>query len=678
MSRHLIPASSGSTCPFRAPLLRFSVTVLILWIAVSSQAVALQPGSQAPGFELPWLGMEGAATLNDLLATDHLTVLVTWSRKCPHCAEVALGIDRLAERAAPLGASVTGILFGPDDPVSLRLLLETEGVETLHLWDEHKRVGAAYGLGIQNLGVFVLDRTGRVRAVFDSSIDDLVASVAPALVEVRDDSSAPEAARDAAAGEALSRPPPLTGLPDLTVDGRLRLQSAENARLGDLGLYGEELGNGTLFLFRWDLIYRWRPVRGVEIVPWLRVSNEDDVILTEGPEQLSSVRGTVSLHARKGRFAGTLGAFPVAVSPLLLQRWDEEDAPPLGGVSGCSTCGAGASGINQYSLEILEPEYTFEGLAGSFTHRFVRLRGWLAVPRWEQRRDRFGTDGEPARFRRILHGSAVDLGRGGSEEPVFGLARPVGARVAYLNVGDDRRTVTPLHRRPVEEHDEEGLLVLVRVEPVDGFSAEAEHVWWNLDLIEGTGDWGEVREKRRFEERALRAGIRGRRAAGSLEVWGRAHFLRTEPGFDPLYAALTYEPNQVGWRAAGGVSLRDGGAERAALSLFYRGVRETEERLVPGRGKVEDRILSASLQIRPLPALLTGLHVVLTKTDYTKRMQEELNLRDLEGTGLSFDAAWEGWSNVDPMMRVDAIRRDDGIRDTRTIWQAYLSLRVIS
>ena len=86
---------------------------------------------------------------------------------------------------------------------------------------------------------------------------------------------------------------------------------------------------------------------------------------------------------------------------------------------------------------------------------------------------------------------------------------------------------------------------------------------------------------------------------------------------------------------------------------------------------------SLTLMGRPIEDLLTGVHLVHTVTDYTKEMEEELRIEDLKGLGISFDARWEGWPTVDPMVRVDAIRRDDGINEVRTVWQGYFSLRVV-
>jgi peroxiredoxin len=649
---------------------------LLFFISISTLPTgALQPGDRAPDWELPWIGMPGSAALGDFLAEKQVTVLVLWNRSCPHCTDVALGVDDLAMDLEPLDAHAVAVIFGPDDLTGLDFLLQAEEIETPHLWDANAKLPPAYGVGIQRLGVFVISKQGIVQAVFDSSIENLSHAVLPSVREAVTHPVEASTSTGTVAAVGMAG----LDLPTFHVDGRFRFLGTENARIGDLGLYGEELESGALLLFRWDLRMSWEPVPGIEFVPWLRVSNEDEEILTEGPENFASPRGTASLNARYGPVAGTLGAFPVRISPLLLQRWDDEDAPPLGGVSGCATCGAGASGISQRSLEVLGTDYTLEGLTGSYSHRYGRVRGWLAVPRWEEKLPRNTDDPGSARFRKVLYGGAVDIGLTGSEEPVFGLPTPVGVRLASLNIGDDRRTVSRLYRRPPLERDESAYMAMIGLGPWQGVSADAEYVWWSVAEHLG-GDWGSETRKSESDENALRAGVRGRWPVGRWAVWGRVHHIRTDPGFEPLYKALSYESNQEGWRATGGVELFStpgGSREKFAVTVFYRRVQETEETL-EGLGKVKDWIASLTLMGRPIENLHTGIHFVRTVTDYTKEMEDQsAAFHDLEGTGVSVDARWEGWPTVDPMVRVDAIRRDDGSDDVRTVWQGYVSLRVV-
>ncbi|MBU1700849.1 MAG: peroxiredoxin family protein [Candidatus Eisenbacteria bacterium] len=652
---------------------------LVLWIAAFvfgavPSAAALEPGDPFIDFELPWLSMEGSLGIRDLLSSSDMIVLVLWNRGCPHCTEVALGLDDFVEAVAPYGVEVAGILFGPDDPLSLELLLEREEVDLPQLWDEHARIAAAYGLGMEHLGVFVIDSNGIVRAVFDHSIPDLTDAVLPV---VRDLSQHPQNSRAPQNDPSSASIPGMSlnmDLPSLRTDGRFRFLSTENARPGDHGLYGESLESGALFLYRWDLRLHWGLARGIEFVPLLRVSNESDGILTEGPEKFSSRYGSASLYFHRRHVSSTFGAFNARISPLILQRWDEEDAPPLGGVSGCATCGAGASGLSQRSLEVLGPDYTFEGLAVKCNHRYVKAESWLAVPSWEVSVSNTATPEEKsaARYRRILYGGSIDLGRVGSEEPIFGLPTPYGLRFAYLNVGEDRRTSGLEGIRPSSEWDEHSYTLMAGLGPWQGCRAEVEHVWWRLALID---QWSTGWEVEKMNRRALRAGLRGRWLMGSTAVWIKAHRLWLEQGFDPLYGALSYDGNHEGWRFSSGVQFfdRDGGSrERLSLSGFYRGTQEIDDEEAPGFGLMDNSIISFSLTGRPVGDLLAGIHFVHTATNVPHP-----SIPDEESNGYSLDLRWEGVPTVDPILRIDAIRTDDGYKEVRTVWQGYLSVRVV-
>jgi hypothetical protein len=69
---------------------------------------------------------------------------------CPRCAEIGPGCDALADSLRPLGAAVTAILFGPDDPVALSYLLDERQIKLRHLWDTGT-LARACGLGTTHL-----------------------------------------------------------------------------------------------------------------------------------------------------------------------------------------------------------------------------------------------------------------------------------------------------------------------------------------------------------------------------------------------------------------------------------------------------------------------------------------------------------------------------------------------
>ncbi len=411
-----------------------------------------------------------------------LTVLVVWNRGCPHCTEVALQMDDLVEWLRPYPVRAVPILFGPDDPTVLRNFLFDHHVAARHLWDATGAEAAAMGLGDDHLRVLIADSTGFIHETLDSSMRELTDAVAPEVLEILDRLARepkrvaprrcprrPRRCRLRAISRGASTPAracsrrkaPAEATPGSTESRGRTARSCSPAGISRL---------------------RWQVTPQIEVVPWLRVSNEDDAVLTEGPEQFANPRGTLSINARAGAFSGTLGAFPLRVSPFVLQRWDAEDAPPLGGASGCAVCGAGVSGISQKSLEVLAPEYTFEGASASAVHPRARLTVWGAIPRWEKlvREDASAEEIAEARYRRTLTGAMVDMGRIGDAGGPLGLPSPLGLRIAYVSIQDDRRSVPSGYVRPMDESGEHAWTFLGQIGPWRGLAADAEQAYCEL------------------------------------------------------------------------------------------------------------------------------------------------------------------------------------------------------
>lgn len=646
-------------------------------LGIASPGAALQPGSRCPDFELPWLDGGGPARSAELLAGRKFTVLVFWSRGCSHCTDVALGVDRLAGALDGTQARVIPILVGPDDPRQLRSLLKGEGIRTPHLWDAGGRVGAAYGLGLDHLRVVIADSTGTVQRDFDDSIPDLEGAIVP---EIRSLAQAVRV-RPAAAGDTGSPGKPGRADWPPRLEGRVRLQDAEGLQAEDRGLYGEPLEGGVLFLYRWDLSASWELAPGIEFTPWLRVSNEDAAVLTEGAEQLSSRWGSATLRWQPGRFTAMLGAFSTRISPLLLQRWDARDAPLSGGTTGCAVCGAGVTGVSARSLEVLGAPYTFEGLSLGGGGNWIRARTWGSVVRWEVERLRLSgvsvQDSLEARYRRHQIGATIDAGPPGREDPETGLPSPWGFRVGYLHVGDDPRSLPETCIRPSGEWRENGASLLARWAPGLGLSADAEHVWWRNRLVEaGVGAPGNpepVFVKRCHAAQAWQAGIGGGWPVRRLLFRARLHRLRTDPEFDPLYASLTVEPNDEGWRLAGSAELlpRPGsGRPVLALTGFLRATRDVEP-LFTRYGDEKRRTESLTLAARPLDRLLAEGHVVRTIVD-----NPHPAVPDERRIGYSLDLRWEGSSSLEPVLRLDALREKTMAAPPHTVWQGSLFVRV--
>jgi peroxiredoxin len=689
-----------------------SILFVLAWVA---PAAAISPGSIAPWFQLPWLTGGQAPPSDEIFGRAPLTALVFWNRGCPHCTEIALVCDALADSLRPLGVAVTAILFGPDDPVALSYLLDERGIELPHLWDTGT-VARAYGLGTTHLASFLVDSDGTVQAAFDDQMEGLVLTLVPSARQLlaekpashrppggpgsgdgrATDGAGASAGTTPAAGAIpgeTTQPAPAARVMAATaslretieLETRTRYAVTEGSRPDDRGLLGEPLEAGTSWLDRVDLRLHWSPAPGIEVVPWLRWSNEDVAAATEGAEQFSGRHGTLSVILQRGRWHGTIGAFPLRLSPLLLQRWDQEDAPPLGGATGCGVCGSGVTGVTARSLELLAPPYTFEGFETGGTTRFARLRIAGAVARREQ--EEVGAAWlaaakevappayqAPSRYRKELGTVVLDLGHAGSVVAGTGLSRPLGLRLSALVLDDDRRSIDlDSHPRPADERDERALSAWASAGPWLGAALEAEAVWWRLDRVRVEPVYNHV-VREVTDARGLRAGTRMEQASGPWRVRGRLHFVRTGPGFEPFYRALTYGVSREGWRAALALAWtgREGVAgrrlagrrsagrnDRLALELFRRAVREAEDdparRENPGAGRERETVTSFSLAARARDDWPVEVHLVRARVDHPIPLRP-----DETRSGVSLHLRCTTVAAVEPSLRFDWIRLENG------------------
>lgn len=680
---------------------------LLLVLAWAAPAAALVPGNVSPPFRLPWLTGEEAPASDEIFGGAPLTAVVFWNRGCSRCTEIALACDALADSLRPLGVPVTAILFGPDDPVALAYLLDDRGIRLRHLWDTGA-VARDYGLGTTHLASFLVDSGGTVQAAFDDRMEGLVAALMPearrVLTEMASGRGRP-GGRSGTDRPAVGDTSPSTGIPQtaaatpdrrdpstparavaaatalretLELDVRTRYAATDGSRPEDRGLLGEPLQEGTSWIHRVDLKLRWSPVRGLEVVPWLRWSSEDQEAVTGGAEQLSSARGTVSVNVRRGAWHGTLGAFPLRLAPLLLQRWDAEDALLLGATA-CG-CGGGVTGITARSLEVPGPLYTFEGIEAGGTARLVRLRAAGAVARREQVATApFPLDPSsdpaaaeypsPPRYRKVLAAAALDLGGAGAIDGRTGLSAPLGLRLSVLALNDDRRSIDlESHPRPEDERDERAVSAWASAGPWSGVALEAETAWWRLDRVRIDPVYGRLVNER-IDARGFRAGTRVERTTGPWRARGRLCLLRTEPGFEPFYRALTYQANREGWRGALALAWngppgeagrpRAAGTERVTLEMFHRTVRETEDnpalRENPGQGRERESVTSLSLTTRLHDDWPAELDLVRVRADHPAPLRA-----DDERQGVSLQMRCSAVPAIEPALRFDWIRLEKG------------------
>jgi hypothetical protein len=99
---------------------------------------------------------------------------------------------------------------------------------------------------------------------------------------------------------------------------------------------------------------------------------------------------------------------------------------------------------------------------------------------------------------------------------------------------------------------------------------------------------------------------------------------------------------------------------------------EQEPEEAPEHGVVEFRVTSVSLSGRPIDDLLAQLsYLRLSEVSPSPYVANAVT------SGVSFDLRWEGWPTVDPTFHLEAVQNDPIEGDAATLWQAYLSLRVV-
>lgn len=644
---------------------RAALATLGLFFCWAASAAGLQVGDPAPDFELPYLDpdaqQEPTLRAGSWFAESPLTVLIVWDRSCPHCEQVALGVPALVDSLAREQVDFLGVLMGPDDPAALRDLLWDKQVSVTHLWDRSRNLAAAYDIGFRHLGVFLIDSTSTVRAVFDDKIPDLATPVVPAVRGLLRGLGGPgegSVERETASRETLPRRE--GGLP-IRFDARLLWLTTENAEPGDTGMFDEALRSGSLFAQRWDARLVVRLAEDWELEPMLRVSSEPDEVLVDGAEQLGSPHGTATLRGRIGSLGLILGAFPLRVSPLVMQRWDAEDASPVGGGAGCG-CGPGAVGIRQGSLEVLGPDYVFEGLKARWSAGWIRVDAWAAVPDAE-RED--VADPAGVVYRRTLSGVGVDLGTASQADRVSGLPAPWGLRLTVVSVGQDRRTAPYSLQAHGVDRDERTATLLAGIGPWNGTRLEVEWAATDIDAtVPGT--------ESQTEGEAWRAGLRGEWHACRAVLSGHAFWIRTEDGFQPYYRALTYESDRSGPRVAIHVGIpRSQGRwnERIGATFFLRDLEEVDVPAKQAGGATRARTMSASVVIRPVGRLKVEAHVIENR-EWNDRYDDRKK-------GAVLDLRWEGLSDIDPGIRIQAVRPDRPASRQRTIWTISSSVRML-
>lgn len=569
--------------------LRLPICLLLLLAAPGAAAQAPLPPAllDAP---LTQLGRPGSETLRRQLANGAPLVLVLWNTDCTDCLANLAETGALAD-ATP-GLRVLGITNDPD-PWAALTAAEARRLPFLNLHDPSGRFAAALGCEGTSFSFAILDGEGQVLALAVDKQPDAAAAIRAALAAL------PRRAPTASPGAAASTAPP-PAFPQLTSSGTLRLAALavglEDALAGGPcagepglcactlgGAYGEALAPlaDLLFRLRYDLVLQLSPA--LRAGAYLRLSNEPARLLAQGPEYLTSERGSAFAEYAAGAWSARLGFSELHFSPLTLQRWDFADNPPVagtGGAGGCGACGSASHALALESLDELGPDLLLEGLRLRTAPRpWLRAELLVARPRRAQAFD-LGAE-PPIAYREDLLGAQL------AWLPSLGRARRGELRALYVAAKEDGGSADwPLYagdERSFVHHGEVyGLLAAAPLPGGLALEQELTRSSTRVDRVDALGigaeDWAYRGE--------LRATL-----AGALAL--SAAWLRLGPDYGAEYRALSYLPNTEGWRLA--ASLR---RQRWQLTLFHKQLARCE-RPAAGQSLAESRSEAALLGLTP-------------------------------------------------------------------------------
>jgi hypothetical protein len=567
--------------------------LLLLLLLPWAAALAASPGAQsalAPALldePLPRLGSTARATLRDFLDPASPLVLILWNSDCPDCLENLVEADALGKAEPRL--RLLGVLNDPD-PWDALDFTAMRGLEVPTLHDPGGHFAAALGTEGSSFSFALVDGEGSVHALVIDKQPDAALAIRDALA----------ALPAAAAAPAPGRAPVAAAYPRVSGSGELRLAALAVGLDGDLdegpcpgepalcacslgGAYGEDLRPlaDLLFRLRYELVAQLSP--RARAGAFLRLSNEPVALLAQGPEYLSSERGSAFAEYATGTWSARLGWSALHFSPLTLQRWDFADNPPVagtGGAGGCGACGTTSHALALEALDELGPKLTVEGLRFS-----AAPRSWLAATAFwarPRRAQAFDADAQPPfAYRQDLVGAQLAL------RPPLARGRRASLQLHYVAANEDGGSADwPLYvgdPSSFVHHDEVyGALLAAPLLAGLEIEQEATRSTTRIDRRDARGkaveDWAYRGELRASLPMALRLA---------------AAWLRLGPDYGAEYRALSYQPNTEGWRFA--ASAR---REHWGLALFHKRLTRGE-RPPTGTSLAEARSTGALLSLLP-------------------------------------------------------------------------------
>jgi len=312
----------------------------------------------------------------------------------------------------------------------------------------------------------------------------------------------------------------------LSGDVKMRLRLVDSSQESPVfGTYGEALNRGFSQKHRFVLEAAYPVAASITVGGKVRVSNEDDDILTSGPEYLSSRFGSAFVAYDTPAVRARFGYYDVHYTPLSLMRWDVRDDPEGGG-GGCAVCPGtpGVAGtILGESLEELGPVLTFEGLSLDLSPL-----------------DAIGCDGFFARS--TVSGETYDVLTYGGR---LKLTR-------YLQHASSLMDISLLAVRSEEDKRSKEADLISHPKP---FHNTVMGVAWNVPVLrwlEFQGEWtySDSRDQTdRIPDIAGNGTIAGLNAKLPGGLRAEASYIYLSPNWDSYFRALSYSYNRRGPRA---------------------------------------------------------------------------------------------------------------------------------
>jgi peroxiredoxin len=577
-----------------ARLLRVAAIWLAAWVFGGSRAGAIEPGRQAPAFELPFMSGVGAAASSGIFAAHEYTFLVFWHSSCPRCVESLSGCERFYRTYGGEDIAVLGINTDERDRLAARGAVEANAITFPQAFDEGAMVSSGYGVPFGAFALVLVGKGGGVLAVRYDPEGDAGAAMEEMLRQGESPGEERAATRDLPPAREAGRGFAYRGLQ------RVRVLAIDAHGADATGLYGEPVTAERSVLYRLEIEGSLKLARHLRAGGLLRIGNEGAKVLASGPDYYGSEWGSAFAELRAAAVHARVGYYTLSMTPFTLMRWDWDDNPRIGGDTGCG-CGAGPAGAFLVeSLEELGPDLTFEGALAEYASSGVEARLFYAIPRRAIETSysayRFG-GAERARYSQEIAGAELVWQRLDRRTGLFWKA---GAHA--IGSFENKRSV-----------DFSGLDYLAADPWTDtrtlSFTAEAplaRHARLRGEIIA----WNDTKERGVATVDGLVDYVR--RGGGGLggivieKPLGPAllvDFLRLSRGFSTPYAALSYEENTEGVRASTRAPFASG---RLTVSLFYKRLREAD--LAPSASKRKQISLAgASLDVGIRGSLGAGL-----------------------------------------------------------------------